>query len=177
MNPLKIGDTFSLESFKHDKSFHRSWQSNQLLYLDDYVLIGTNNQTEVREAYDKAWRTKERAIFYLDRRYLFNVIILFTASGYYYYCNMASPFSLDEKTVWYIDYDIDIIVQADYSYEIVDEDEFVQNKEKYQYPQLLIEQLKASQTVLEAWIEHGHGPFSQDFIPRWLSKAQEFSHD
>lgn len=168
MPTLKQGDVFSLESLKHDKKLHRRWETNEVLYIDEQVLIGTNHQTNVQEANKKEWRTDERAIFYLTRGYWFNVIILFTKAEHYYYCNLCSPFKYEKGKVQYIDYDIDIIVQADGSYEIVDHDEFIHNSQQYQYPKAVINRLKDDQVVLEEWIKQRKGPFAKEFIPTWL---------
>jgi len=172
MYTLKKGDVFSLESLKHDKSLHRRWETNEVLYIDEQVLIGTNHQTNVHEANKKEWRTDERSIFYLDKNYWFNIIILFNGSDHYYYCNLCSPFQYESGKVQYIDYDIDLIVQADGSYKVVDQDEFTQNSKEYHYPQAVIDQLRADQIILEDWIKERKGPFARDFIPTWLNQTK-----
>lgn len=172
MCALKEGDIFSLESLKHDKQLHRRWETNEVLYIDEQILIGTNDQTIVQEPAEKEWRTKERAIFYLDKRYWFNVIILFTGTNHYYYCNLCSPFIYENGKVHYTDYDIDIIVQASGAYKVVDQVEFIQNSQQYHYPEAIIERLTADQVILEAWIKQAKGPFAAEFIPTWLDQIK-----
>jgi uncharacterized protein len=49
-------------------------------------------------------------------------------TGINYYCNIASPFIMEQKTIKYIDYDLDIKVFADGSYKILDLKEFNRNR-------------------------------------------------
>ena len=51
-----------------------------------------------------------------------------------YYCNVNVPPSLDGETLSYIDLDLDILVAPDFSYQILDRDDFENNAKLYNYP-------------------------------------------
>jgi protein associated with RNAse G/E len=71
------------------------------------------------------------AYFFSDRYY--NVFHLFTKEEIFHsaYVNIASPITLVNQKKTFIDYDVDIIVLPDFSYTIVDQDEFEENQKLY----------------------------------------------
>ena len=50
-----------------------------------------------------------------------------------YYCNVNVPATLYDDLLSYIDLDIDILVQPDFSYQILDLEEFEKNSSLYEY--------------------------------------------
>ena len=132
---MKIGDKFIIHSYKHNGNIHRAWDEAVLLEENpDYLVFG-NNQTLVTEADGRTWNTKEPAIIYFYNNRWFNIICQFKDDGIYYYCNMASPFLIEDGAVKYIDYDLDLRVFADNTYKILDKSEYKYHKEKMEYPQ------------------------------------------
>ncbi len=168
MELSQIGTKIEIVSLKHDEQLHRSWKENIILYRDDTVLIGANNKTIVEESNGKMWNTTEPAIFYFDKRSWFNIITIFQDNNYYYYCNLSSPFTYKNKSLQYIDYDIDVIVQSDLNYEIVDQAEYKVNKEKYCYPSAVDQSIEEGLHSLIEWIHLKKGPFKQSFPGKWL---------
>jgi len=157
-----------IESFKHNKTFHRSWEENYILSVDNQVVIGGNNYTIVKELGEKEWRTDSLALFYFPRFHWFNIVIIFeTKNTYYYYCNMSSPFTYNRNLIQYVDYDIDVIVQKDGSFNVVDLDEYEENTTKLQYPKHIKDKLKEELQVLKEWIYKGQNPFNEEFIQTW----------
>src|SRR5690625_427735 len=119
-----------INSFKHDGSFHRSWENSVILSQTESELIGANENALVTEKNGHQWRTTEPAVFYFPRHDLFNVIGLIKYDGTHYYCNISSPFMLENETLSYIDYDLDIIVTPSFSYELVDQTEYLYHQQK-----------------------------------------------
>ena len=54
-----------------------------------------------------------------------------------FYCNVNQPPSLDGEVLSYIDLDIDVLVEADLSFRVLDLDEFERNAARYHYPPAL----------------------------------------
>ena len=52
--------------------------------------------------------------FYKDR--WFNIIEQLKDYGIYFYCNIATPYIIDEKVIKYIDYDLDLRVFPNVSF-------------------------------------------------------------
>ena len=82
-----------------------------------------------------------------------------------WYCNINTPPELNGETLTYIDLDIDILVQPDFSFQVLDEDEFETNAGLYGYsPE---EKLRARSAVDEliAMIEQHYFPFVVESSP------------
>ena len=82
----------------------------------------------VTESDGRTWVTREPAICYFHAKQWFNVIGMLREDGIYYYCNISSPFALDDEAIKYIDYDLDVKVFPDMTYHILDEDEYADHK-------------------------------------------------
>ena len=48
-----------------------------------------------------------------------------------FYCNINVPPQFDGRVLSYIDLDIDVLVEPDFTYKILDEDDFEQNAKRY----------------------------------------------
>jgi protein associated with RNAse G/E len=51
-----------------------------------------------------------------------------------YYCNINMPPTFDGKVLSYVDLDIDVLVNPDFSYRVLDLDDFEINAKRYSYP-------------------------------------------
>ena len=63
----------------------------------------------------------------------FNVIAQLKKDGIYYYCNIASPYIIEENTIKYIDYDLDLRVFPTGQYKILDRMEYKYHKKLMNY--------------------------------------------
>ena len=96
MKKLCIGDKLQIQCYKHNGKIHRAWDEAVLLDIKkDYMVFG-NNKTKVTESEGSVWKTKEPAIMYFFRNEWFNIIAQLKKDGIYYYCNIASPFIIEE---------------------------------------------------------------------------------
>ncbi len=128
-----IGDKLQIQCYKHNKKPHRAW--NEAILLDvkkDYMVFG-NNKTLVIESEGTTRRTKEPAIMYFFKNKWFNVIAQMKKDGIYYYCNIATPFIIEENTIKYIDYDLDLRIFPKGEYKILDKLEYQYHKNKMNY--------------------------------------------
>ena len=135
MKRMFIGDLYQIQCYKHDGKIHRAWDEAVLLDVKkDYMVFG-NNKTLVTEAEGTTWRTKEPAVMYFFKDKWFNIIAQMKKNGIYYYCNIASPFIIEEGTIKYIDYDLDLSVFPKGDYKILDKLEYEYHKKKMNYSQ------------------------------------------
>lgn len=163
----RVGENIQIQSYKHDGTLHRVWESTTVLKAQSGIIIGANDATIVTEADGRKWRTKEPAITYFSMKEWFNIICMLRRDGIHYYCNLGSPATWDEEALKYIDYDLDIKVLPDKSYKLLDEDEYSLHKVKMNYPKKLDIILKSHVRELIDWIEKGKGPFNQRFVDKW----------
>ena len=124
MKKMCIGDKLQIQCYKHNGKVHRVWDEAIVLDIKkDYMVFG-NNRTLVTEAEGNAWKTKEPAILYYFKNEWFNIICQLKEDGVYYYCNIASPFIIEDDTIKYIDYDLDLRVFPTGEYKILDRLEY-----------------------------------------------------
>lgn len=133
MKQMCIGDKFEIQCYKHDGKIHRAW--NEAILLEekkDYMVFG-NNKTIVTEAEGTTWRTKEPAIMYFFKNKWYNIIAQMKRDGIYYYCNIATPYIIEEGTIKYIDYDLDLRIFPKGDYKVLDKLEYQYHKNKMNY--------------------------------------------
>lgn len=133
MKKICIGDKFQIQCYKHDGKIHRAWDEAVVLDIKkDYIVFG-NNRTTVTEAQGTWWKTKEPAVMYFFKDKWFNIISQMKSDGIYYYCNIASPFIIEEGTIKYIDYDLDLRIFPTGEYKILDRLEYEYHRKIMQY--------------------------------------------
>lgn len=133
MKNICIGDRFQIQCYKHDSKIHRAWDEAVVLDVKkDYIVFG-NNKTIVTESQGSWWRTKEPAIMYFFYKNWYNIISQMKKDGIYYYCNIATPFVIEEGTIKYIDYDLDLRIFPNGDYKILDKLEYDYHKKIMNY--------------------------------------------
>lgn len=145
---LVIGKKYVIHGYKHDSKIHRSWDEAVLLEIHDNYLVFGNEKTKVTESDGRTWRTKEPAVLYFFYKQWFNVIGQYKKNGIYYYCNIASPFIIEENTIKYIDYDLDLRVFPDGSFKVLDRGEYKYHKSIMNYSEQIDTILKSELTRL-----------------------------
>lgn len=144
MENLGIGNNLQIQCYKHNGKIHRAWDEAVILDIkNDYIVCG-NNKTLVTEAEGNKWRTKEPAVMYFFKDKWFNIIAQLKKDGIYYYCNIATPFIIEDGTIKYIDYDLDLRIFPSGEYKILDRLEYKYHKKKMNYSEKLDEVIKGS---------------------------------
>ena len=167
---LQIGSKYCIHSYKHDGSIHRSWDEARLLDINDDYLVFGNDRTLVQESDGRTWKTKEPAVLYFFKNRWFNIISQNKSDGIYYYCNMASPYILEDNTIKYIDYDLDLRVFADGTYKVLDRSEYKYHKEKMHYSDDLDRILKEELKELIEMSKKKEGAFNKVIVDKYYEK-------
>ena len=145
---MNVGDMLQIQCYKHNGKIHRSW--DEALVLDikkDYIVCG-NNKTLVTESDGTTWKTKEPAIMYFFKDCWYNIIVQLKKDGIFYYCNIATPYLIEDGTIKYIDYDLDLRVFPTGEYKILDRMEYKYHKKIMHYSDDLDTVIKSSLTEL-----------------------------
>lgn len=175
MEEYKIGERFIIHSYKHNHAIHRAWDEAVLLEQhDDYLIFG-NERTKVIESDGRTWKTKEPAIMYFFKNYWFNIIGQLKKDGVYFYCNIASPFIIEEGAIKYIDYDLDLRVFPDGSFKVLDRGEYNYHKIKMDYPEEIDLILKEELTNLINMVRLKEGPFAPNVISTYYNMYKELT--
>lgn len=138
---------------KYDGHERRRWaaqvvkQVGPLIVLDavfdeeiNHDLLGTIAQGTVSKEY--YWLDRGYNVFRFNERF---------------YCNVTQPPSFDGATLTYVDLDIDVLVESDFSYKILDLEDF----ENYSYPTDLKEKARQALEELISLVEARSFPFDE----------------
>jgi len=145
---LIIGKKYAIHAYKHNGKIHRTWDEALLLEIHDNYLIFGNEKTKVTESDGRSWRTKEPAVLYFFYKNWYNIIGQYKKTGIFYYCNISSPFIIEEDTIKYIDYDLDLRVFPDGSFKVLDRGEYKYHKSLMNYSETIDKILKSELTSL-----------------------------
>ena len=170
MDDLKIGNKYAIHSYKHDGTLYRAWEEAILLDIyDDYLVFG-NDKTNVTEVDGRTWQTKEIATMYFFKNRWFNIIGKDKHSGIFYKCNLASSFIIEDGTIKYIDYDLDLKVFVDDTYKVVDRGEYNCNRKRMKYPAEIDTILKRELKDLIELAKKKEGAFDRENIKMYYNK-------
>lgn len=137
MKKICIGDVYQIQCYKHNGKIHRAWDEAVVLDIKkDYIVFG-NNKTLVTESQGGCWRTKEPAVMYFFRNKWYNIISQLKKDGIYYYCNIATPFIIEDGTIKYIDYDLDLRIFPSGEFKVLDKMEYEYHKKIMGYSEEL----------------------------------------
>ncbi|WP_409291584.1 DUF402 domain-containing protein [Peribacillus sp. SCS-37] len=164
------GEKIQIQSYKHNGRIHRIWEETTVLKGTQSLVIAANDRTMVTESDGRTWITREPAICYFHSSLWFNILGMLREDGVYYYCNLSSPFVYDNEALKYIDYDLDIKVYPDMTFNILDEDEYELHGREMGYPVVIDKILRRNMDNLIHWIRQRKGPFSPDFIDNWYER-------
>lgn len=174
-NKPREGDFITIRSYKHDGSLHRTWRDTMVLKTTEHALIGCNDHTLVIESDGRRWRTREPALVYFHKEYWFNIVTMIRQKGVSYYCNLASPFLIDDEGAKYIDYDLDVKIFPDGEKRLLDVDEYEIHSKKYGYPDEIDPILNEHVKILVSWIKEERGPFSSDYVDLWYNRYKQLT--
>ena len=162
MENLKIGDRFQIQCYKHDGKVHRCWDEAVLLDIKkDYMVFG-NEKTLVTEAQGNIWRTKEPSVLYFFKDCWYNIIVQLKKTGITYYCNIATPYIIEDGTIKYIDYDLDLRVFPGGSFKILDRQEYKYHKRKMNYSKELDIAIRSALSELISIYQSGSKVFDSN---------------
>ena len=148
---------------KYDDTEYRRWpaflidRDGPLLVLDavfdqeiEHDLLGTIASGTISTEY-----------YWLDRWY--NVFRFSDTGGTLksFYCNVNMPPNFDGQVLSYVDLDIDVLVKPDFSYQVLDLEDFDENARAYGYPSDVRENAHAALAELVQLIETRSFPFAE----------------
>lgn len=162
MENLSIGNKLQIQCYKHNGKIHRAWDEAVVLDIKkDYVIFG-NNKTTVIESEGNTWKTREPAIMYFFNDCWFNIIAQLKKDGIYFYCNIATPYIIEEGTIKYIDYDLDLRIFPSGEYKILDKLEYKYHKKLMNYSDDLDVVVRGALDELIELFKNEHEVFDKD---------------
>ena len=156
----------TVRACKYDGSEHRRWLATVVKQEASLLVLDASFSEEISHEFLGTIVSGTRSIeyYWLDRWY--NVFRFSQPNGELriYYCNVNIPPKFDGQTLSYVDLDIDILVEPDLTYRVVDLKDFEQNARRYDYSAEV--QTKASRALIELidLIESRAFPFTESNV-------------
>jgi protein associated with RNAse G/E len=170
---LKIGDTLVIHCYKHNGMIYESSRVAFVLDVqDDYIVLGDENVLITKQD-GRAWHTNGSAIMFFYKKNWFNIIAQIKDDGTFYYCNIASPYIIENHVLKYIDYDLDLRVFNDGAFKILDRNEYNYHKKLMNYPDEINYIIKEEMTSLIEMKKASVFPFNKETIEHYSEVFKE----
>lgn len=160
-NDAGDGRVVEVRANKYDGRVHRRWPARVARLEGSLVVLDAVFEEEIRHPLlgTIVSGTISTEYYWTDRWY--NVFRFLEPSGELrnFYCNVNSPAEYDGETLTFTDFDIDVLVRPDFSFAILDEDEFAVNAARFDYPSEISRRVREALAELVALIEARGFPF------------------
>jgi protein associated with RNAse G/E len=156
-------EQITVRVLKYDGAEYRRWRARlahregSLIVLDAEFEIDVNHH--LLGDIKRGTRTIE--YYWLDRWYNVFRFLNDNDQTRSYYCNVNMPPTFADDLLTYIDLDIDILVQPDLSYQVLDLEEFAANAARYGYSEDIKRQAHGAVDELISMIETRQFPFGE----------------
>ena len=167
MDDIKVGDLLSIHCYKHNgKLDHTSSEATVLDIKEDMIVCG-NDKAILSESDGRVHQIDEPAILFFYKKKWFNIIGQIKNRGIYFYCNIATPYIIEDGIIKYIDYDLDLKVFPDGSFKVLDRNEYKYHAKIMKYPEELDAILKRELTELINMKKSKTPPFTKETIKKY----------
>jgi protein associated with RNAse G/E len=158
-----IAETIIVRVFKHDGHEHRRWPARVAKTEGSLIVLDAVFEEEIQHDLlgTIALGTISTEYYWLDRWY--NVFRFSDREGKLkrFYCNLNTPPQFDGEVLSYIDLDIDVLVEPDLTYKILDLEDFDENAKRYHYSGEVQTNTRQALAELTRLIETKSFPFDQ----------------
>jgi protein associated with RNAse G/E len=158
-----IGSPIVVRALKYDGSEHRRWSAQVIRQQGSLIVLDAKFSEEI--VHDLLGTiesgTHSLEYYWLDRWY--NVFRFAHPDGRLrnYYCNVNVPATFTGETLSYVDLDLDILVNRDFSYKVLDREDFDRNAGLYAYPEAVKTNARRAIAELVTMIETRAFPFTE----------------
>ena len=170
---IKVGDKLQIHCYKHNGKLHQVCDEAIVLEVDEDKLIVANDHARLTESDGRSYHAKEPAILIFYKKRWFNVIGQLKNFGLFYYCNIATPYIVDDNIIKYIDYDLDLRVFPDGGFKVLDYNEYNYHKKLMQYSEDIQMIIKSELTSLIDMKRVNEGPFEPGLINKYYKIYKE----
>lgn len=167
MNDIKIGDNLELHCYKHNGKINSISDRITVIDILDNCIVCGDFKTTITESDGSSHKTKEPAIMFFYKNRWFNILAQLKKQGLFYYCNIATPYLIDEHIIKYIDYDLDLRVFPDGGFRILDRNEYNYHKKVMNYSDELDLVIRTQLSELIEMKRANKGPFEPGIVEKY----------
>ncbi len=148
---------------KFDGRLHRQWPALLTAQAGPLIVLAGVFAEEIQHPLlgRIAPGTRSTEYYWTDRWY--NVFRFHEPAGPLrnYYCNISQPAQFAGRNLSFVDLDIDVLVMPDFTYQVLDEDEFARHTAQFAYPAQLRAEVARALAALLALIAQREFPFHE----------------
>ena len=174
---IKKGDKLVIHCYKHDGSLEHISDGAIVLENNDEMLICGNSKTKITEKDGRSYMTNEPAVLFFYKKRWFNVIGQLKKFGLFYYCNIATPYLIDDGILKYIDYDLDLRVFPDGGFKILDKNEYNYHKRIMHYSKETDMIVKRELNELIKMKKLNIGPFEKGLVKKYYDLYKKITEN
>jgi protein associated with RNAse G/E len=158
---MTAGKKITVRVLKHDGAEHRRWNASLSYREGNLIVLDAEFDVDVSHELLGEIKRNTKTVEYYWLNHWYNVFRFLKEDGStrLWYCNINTPPKLAGDTLSYVDFDIDILVQPDFSFQVLDEVEFETNARLYGYSDEEKSNTRSAVTQLIAMIEQRDFPF------------------
>ncbi len=152
-----------VKTFKLDGKQHRSWNAELVRQQGSLLVLDGTFASEIEHDLLGTIAAGTRSVEYYWMERWYNVFRFSQPNGELrnYYCNIGVPPSFDGNILSYVDLDLDILVAPDFSYEILDVDDFERNCQAYGCSQEIRDNAQRASDEVIGMIQARQFPFGE----------------
>ena len=163
---VELPKPITVRVLKYNGTEYRHWEARLARHEGSLFVLAAEFEYDVQHQLlgDIQLGTRTVEYYWLDRWY--NIFRFLKEDGQtrLFYCNVNMPPTFEGDTLSYIDLDIDILVQPDFSYQVLDLDEFEEHADVFGYDDYTRRQAQKAVDELIAMIEERQFPFAVDAL-------------
>ena len=151
----------TVQALKFDGRLHRTWKANLVTQDDSLIIVEGVFEEEIRHPQLGTIAAGTLSTEYYWTYRCYSIFRFLQPSGELrnYYCNINLPAEFDGSILTFVDLDIDVLVAPDFSYRVLDEEEFAANAALYDYPEEVRHAVPRALAELLQIIERRDYPF------------------
>ncbi|MDX6497693.1 MAG: uncharacterized protein QOG23_953 [Blastocatellia bacterium] len=155
-------DAITVRVLKYDGAEYRRWNARLERHENSLIVLHAAFDEEVQHDLlgNISCGTRTIEYYWLDHWYNVFRFLEEDSTTKLFYCNVNVPPTISGGVLSYIDLDIDILVQPDFSYQVLDLEEFADNAARYGYSEQIKRQAHSAVDELVSLIEARQFPFS-----------------
>jgi protein associated with RNAse G/E len=148
---------------KYNGTEYRRWSARIASCHDSLIVLDAEFEYDVKhEVLGEIPRgTRTAEYYWFNRGYNIFRFLKKDGSTRLWYCNINTPPKLENGVLSYIDLDIDVLVQPDFTYQVLDIDEFEQNARLFGYPDEVRRDVQRAISEVTSLIEARQFPFTE----------------
>ncbi len=156
---------FTINSLKFDGKIHRSWKATLIRETQELIIFRGVFHKEIKHSHLGVIRRGTISYEYYWKKCWYNVFRFHEPEGDLrnFYCNINQPLVIENDLLSYIDLDIDVLLWKDWTFEILDLDEFQKNARIFNYSAELQNQVWQTLDKLLKLIKNKDFPFNIPF--------------